>query len=789
MAPPCWPHAPRFPNGRLCPRATRVGCHLPAPLLLVDSSPSLVITKLSSQRRVSEGFHPPPSVRPKERTKRLDKRYMEKPRASALAVVVLGVHSDHGKTPSVFRRPEPLLSTAHCSEGVCILPSRIPGVGSDQEPTGETVLESTRRSQCQRPPDLKSEGDKAAMSQGDSAPRPVSRNSSQSPATATATNTASSPPLQRSRAYRDDARPQPPLRDPSGFVLTQGERNTQPGGNGSLGHIPNPVGSYGSLPGQSPSLSQPSTSGGTQQPSMGAGQYGTEGSPSHHFAYQTPGLTTPRSTHQAIPSTTSPARPPTSADRGSPQAVHPYPMAARRILTPKSPRTAGLSRAAMRTVDAQHLAGSLPTPSQRGAISGHDVQTHGNAPSPLGPPPQLRNSTPGQGPVAPPPTRPTSGLSRSLSHPNLSHEPPPTPTSEPSQPRSLKREHNGRPVMSGPPFASPLPTGQQYGASGVLGDPRWGPGLFGSMPAGGGGNVGMSEGQPLLTITPRHGDEIVVPIDVHQGSKQADQKRQRNAGASARFRQRKKEREKEQQEELQKLENENRELERRNEELARRFQALEAEREFYRNERNRLRDILTQMPGGSEWVGRGPPSPVSGTAGPSSSDGNALHAHQPQPPPPHNHSQPQHHQAQFYQPLAHPLAHTHPRSGSYGDSSSLEPPARRRRTDSEPQLPTTSYNLMTPTTLPPITGPSPPHSSFGIPPSPHVTPPLGTARLPPLRFDQARTPSTTPPPVPTVPPPQGIPSQSGSPYIRSRRFPHETGWATDPRPETEGGPR
>ncbi|KAH6850167.1 hypothetical protein B0I37DRAFT_390441 [Chaetomium sp. MPI-CAGE-AT-0009] len=729
-----------------------------------------LITKLTFQRRVSEGFHTPPSAK--------------KPSASALAVVVL----------VTLRRPEPLLSTAHCSEGVCILPSRVPGVGSEQEPTGEAILESTRRSQCQRPLDPKSEGEKTAMSQGDSAPRPVSRNSSQSPATAT--NTATSPPLQRSRAYRDDSRPQPPLRDPHGLVLTQGEETNQSGGNGTSDtrYISNPAGSYGSLPGQSPSLSQPSTSGGTQQPSMGAGQYGTEGSPSHHFTYQTPGFATPRSTNQAIPSTTSPARPPTSADRGSPQAVHPYPMAARRILTPKSPRTASLSRAAMRTVDAQHLATSLPTPGPRGATLGHDAQTHGSAPSPLGPPPQLRNSTPGQGPATSGPTRPTSSLSRSHSHPNLGHGPPPTPAAEPSQPRNLKREHSGRPVMSGPPFAPPLPASQQYGASGVLGDPRWGPGLFGSMPTGGTGNVGMNEGQPLLTITPRHGDEIVVPIDVHQGSKQADQKRQRNAGASARFRQRKKEREKEQQEELQKLENDNRELERRNEELVRRFQALEAERDFYRNERNRLRDIVSQMPGGSEWAGREPPSPMLGAAGgPSASDGSTLLGHQPpQPPPPppsHGHSQSQHHQAPFYQSIVHPLAHAHPRSGSYGDSSTLEPPARRRRTDSEPQLPTSSYNLMTPTTLPPITGPSPPHSTFGIPPSPHVTPPLGAARLPPLRFDQARTPSTTPPPVPTAPPPQGIHSQSGSPYIRSRRFPHETGWATDPRPETEGGPR
>ncbi|KAG7290575.1 hypothetical protein NEMBOFW57_000578 [Staphylotrichum longicolle] len=276
----------------------------------------------------------------------------------------------------------------------------------------------------------------------------------------------------------------------------------------------------------------------------------------------------------------------------------------------------------------------------------------------------------------------------------------------------------------------------------------WGSGYVTALPAGAARNFDLTEGQPLLAISPEHGEEIVVEVDVHQASIHSDQKRQRNAGASARFRQRKKEREKELQEEMQKLENGRRELERRLEELARRCQDLEAERDFYRNERNRLRDGLYQMPGGQEWVGRGPPSPISRTGGASfTSESNPLIAPHPplpalQAPPP----QPQHHAAAFRQPLAQPLAHTHPRSSSYGE---IEPPARRRRTDSEPQLPTSSYNLMAPTTLPPIASPIPPPShrpAFSIPPSPHVTPPPGAARLPPLRFDPARTPSTTPPP-------------------------------------------
>jgi hypothetical protein len=95
--------------------------------------------------------------------------------------------------------------------------------------------------------------------------------------------------------------------------------------------------------------------------------------------------------------------------------------------------------------------------------------------------------------------------------------------------------------------------------------------------------------------------------------------------------------------------------------------------------------------------------------------------------------------------------------------------------------------------LPPITSAVPPPplpaASFGISSSPHVTPPPLNPRLPPLRFDQARTPSTTPPPVPTVPPPLTMPPQSASPYVTTRRLPYETGWATEPRPEPENGPR
>ncbi|KAH6624871.1 hypothetical protein B0J18DRAFT_450057 [Chaetomium sp. MPI-SDFR-AT-0129] len=695
---------------------------------------------------------------------------------------------------AVWQRPEfdhnSSLSTASGLAAPC-----------NQGSTREVAPGTARSGPCQHPPRYNNEGDQAAMSQGDSAPRAISRHSSRSPTEAG--KPASSPPLRQTHDQQDGPRATP-HRDPVSFGLAQSETINQQGANRVVDTrgVFNPASSYGDSPaGQQHSSSrpQPSSTGGGSQSSMAMGQYGADRSPSHHFVYQASGSSTPRSTSHVAPPTTSPAVPSTSAsaDRGSPQSMHPYPVAARRILTPKSPRTASLSRAAMRTVESQHFVGSLPPPVPRGP---HETQIHGNVPSPLGSSPHLRNSAPDHGPTDPPTTRPTSGLSRSLSHPNLSHGVSPAPPNELLQTAGHKREHSGRPVLSGPPFAAPLPPSHSFSTPAAPEDSRWGSNLLGSMSSGAARNLPMVEGQPFLAITPRHGEEIVVAVDVHQGSRQADQKRQRNAGASARFRQRKKEREREQQEEFQKLENENRDLERKNEALVKHCQDLEADRDFYRESRNRLRDIISRMPNGQEWIDREPASPMLRTAeGPSASESSTL-LHQPPPVPSHGHSPRQHHhQPPFYSPHLHPLSQPHPpRLGAYGDSS-LEPPARRRRTDSEPQLPTSSYNLMTPTSLLPITGPGPgsvslpPHASFAIPPSPHVTPPLGAARLPPLRFDQSRTPSTTPPPIRTAPPPQlsiPPPHSGDNPYVSTRRLPYETGWATDPRPEGDGsGPR
>ncbi|KAF2755042.1 hypothetical protein EJ05DRAFT_503353 [Pseudovirgaria hyperparasitica] len=84
----------------------------------------------------------------------------------------------------------------------------------------------------------------------------------------------------------------------------------------------------------------------------------------------------------------------------------------------------------------------------------------------------------------------------------------------------------------------------------------------------------------LLTYTTQQG-AIQIPVEVQAGSRQADEKRKRNAGASARFRQRRKEREKEASVTITRLEQE---LKERDEDV-----------EFYRSERNALREKLLQL--------------------------------------------------------------------------------------------------------------------------------------------------------------------------------------------------
>jgi hypothetical protein len=258
-----------------------------------------------------------------------------------------------------------------------------------------------------------------------------------------------------------------------------------------------------------------------------------------------------------------------------------------------------------------------------------------------------------------------------------------------------------------------------------------------SSSAGSSRQASASDPIQVLTITTSEGQFINVPVDVHQASRLADEKRARNAGASARFRQRRKEKEKEANTNIEKLQAQTRELERK-------FREMEQDRDYYRSERDRYREVLAQTPGMGH-LARGPPSPQSmrassfpGSIG-GSMGGGGFMGGPPGPPP----------QRGFQAAESGP---------------GPERPARRRRTDTQGEFSSMAYTLPPSTTLPPVHAPNyaPSHG-----PPPH---------LPPLRMEN---------PAATHPPPPNMPAATTAgpqpPYDPYARGPYERGWAGDGR--------
>ncbi|KAH8590458.1 hypothetical protein B0O99DRAFT_470567, partial [Bisporella sp. PMI_857] len=164
----------------------------------------------------------------------------------------------------------------------------------------------------------------------------------------------------------------------------------------------------------------------------------------------------------------------------------------------------------------------------------------------------------------------------------------------------------------------------------------------------------------FMTITTSQG-VFSVPIDVHQASRLADEKRARNAGASARFRQRRKEKEKEASTTIEKMQQQNRELERR-------IREAESERDFYREERDRFRDVLDRSKDLRDLAMQAPPSPQSMRA---TSFARQTASDGPPPPPP----------------------------GYQQDPSTSETAPRRRRTDTSGDFTNMPYTLPPPSTI------------------------------------------------------------------------------------------
>jgi hypothetical protein len=85
----------------------------------------------------------------------------------------------------------------------------------------------------------------------------------------------------------------------------------------------------------------------------------------------------------------------------------------------------------------------------------------------------------------------------------------------------------------------------------------------------------------LMTIKSQQGHNVQIPVDVQAASKVADEKRRRNAGASARFRARRKEKEREASMSISRLEQQ--------------LQNAVEDARFYREERDRYRDLYLQQ--------------------------------------------------------------------------------------------------------------------------------------------------------------------------------------------------
>ncbi|KAF4814658.1 hypothetical protein CGCSCA5_v007582 [Colletotrichum siamense] len=463
--------------------------------------------------------------------------------------------------------------------------------------------------------------------------------------------------------------------------------------------------------------------GETSQPRSAESQGSPYGMPPRHYStsdrpYSFPG---PPGSQPVTPAG-HPATTPLgyTPSESSPKGGFPFPTMGRQVLSPRETRAASVGQ---------------------GSIKGHEGQQ-----TPFLPPSAPRAKRPyEEEPSRPPPSLPFSGPP-SLGPPPSTMGPMTTPPRSMSQPMVGQLPHADRPQL--PPMARD-PRGPEYqGQQGMMpSGPNYPPQVSPPGPVWSAPGSGTALYQSLRSESAKAvmeggimfrigGDSgMVVPVDVHQASKQADEKRQRNAGASARFRQRKKERDAEQIATMNKLEQRNRELESR-------LRDLTQERDFYRDERNRLREVVLRTP--LSDMANGPPSPTSSRSGGSMAETS---------------------------PMAQAPILSHPQQGYASSESSVERPARRRRTDSAPtpefSVPSYGTPVPQPGNLPPMQA-----GAYGMMQRPPSTAP-GGERLPPLRAMEGPfgAPGTEP----------GMVQTPGGPmYPSYTRVPHETGFASRP---------
>ncbi|ETS83457.1 hypothetical protein PFICI_05333 [Pestalotiopsis fici W106-1] len=484
-----------------------------------------------------------------------------------------------------------------------------------------------------------------------------------------------------------------------------------------------------------PPTSQPS-SGGAAAPSMGNSPMGGLGRMSHtttHYGTspaQRPllfqGHGVPIQQEISRPSGEALAATGTKPAMGSPNSIQPLSALGgpRRYLTPRSPRVSAISQGpppGPGNVQPQLYPMSSLTGQGRPArdsVSGsppdHSVQPFQRPTAALGSGNQMagnisRSNTP---------SRSMSQHMLGQAHPSMQD------SSRP--PELMDRSHRPHGLPPSPYATSVPPTGRGFPTL-ASPDSRWSPLSAGQQ---GGRGSSMPEEQSTLVFATPGGEPVTFTIDKTNGSRQADEKRQRNAGASARFRQRKKDKDMQKEAAIEKLQAHNRDLERQ-------IQELKLERERYRADRDRLRDVVYRTPNISELAYQGPPSPSARPAEPFASRSMLETG------PPHQ-----------QQSLV---------SATYGemDASTGERAPRRRRTNSRTEYDSTPYS-----------NPLPP-PSYSLPTSQPGTPLAGSRleRLPPLRLDRG-------PGVPTTSGPTSNPSVQG--YSPIKREHYETGWAARP---------
>ncbi|KAH7037985.1 uncharacterized protein B0I36DRAFT_73577 [Microdochium trichocladiopsis] len=399
--------------------------------------------------------------------------------------------------------------------------------------------------------------------------------------------------------------------------------------------------------------------------------------------------------------------------------------ASRRILTPRSPRSLSTSHSASIRPLGQTL-GQLPT-----SATGRRLQDEATAVGRFESSQRVDIRAPGSlGPLG---GRPS---------PSDSFATPARPQSQPMVPpvagsqTELSRQPQGPtrfglsatptpPSFGGPTFTSYSPSIEQGWAMNTSGPGPSRPSvLTGTHPG---------DSQLSFAINPVGGERMVIPVETYSGSRQADEKRQRNAGASARFRKRKKTKEEANVLNIQRLEKDVRDLEHR-------VQEMQAESDRLRADRDRLRDLVHRTPEISYMAFHGPQSPASSRS--------AL-------------------QIPGRSPLAVLASPSLPAGAPYGAADPLtgERASRRRRTEPSSETTMTPYSVGQPV-LPALTSPSYQSSHPGTPLSitrPPSLPPLSGLTPPPSSGPSSFEPG----------PPTSAPFQPAT----YRREAYETGWA------------